>query len=128
MTLADHGAWLDAYGRAWEELDARAFASLFEEDALYWWGPFSQPLRGRTEIETRVRAALAAQTDVRFGYEQLALTDDGRGVSRWWVSYRVAEDAAIEENEGVFLVTLDPDGRCTEFREWWNSRKTLIGR
>ncbi|MBD0328541.1 MAG: hypothetical protein ICV64_00325 [Thermoleophilia bacterium] len=31
-------------------------------------------------------------------------------------------DGAAEINlEGIFLVTLD-DGRCGEFREWWNER------
>lgn len=25
-------------------------------------------------------------------------------------------------NEGIFLVTLDENGKRTDFREWWNSR------
>jgi hypothetical protein len=24
--------------------------------------------------------------------------------------------------EGIFVVTLDGDGKCTDFREWWNAR------
>jgi len=28
----------------------------------------------------------------------------------------------IEEDEGIFLITLNADGVCTEFWEWWNSR------
>ena len=28
--------------------------------------------------------------------------------------------------EGIFLVTLDAEGRCTEFRNWWNSRSRPI--
>jgi hypothetical protein len=35
---------------------------------------------------------------------------------------RAQTKRAISEQEGIFLVTLDADGRCTEFREWWNSR------
>jgi hypothetical protein len=31
--------------------------------------------------------------------------------------------AASEEDEGVFLVTFDAHGRCSEFREWWNARE-----
>lgn len=128
MTLAEHAGWLDAYGSAWEGLDATAFSALFADDAVYWWGPFSEPLRGRREIEARVAAALARQTDVRFGYELLALTDDGRAVSRWWVSHGVQGVDEIEENEGVFVVTLDGRGHCIEFHEWWNSRRVPTGR
>ena len=122
MSLARHSEWLDAYGSAWEARDERAFSALFAADAVYRWGPFSDPLRGRCAIEERVRAALAAQAGVRFGHEPLAITCDGRGLSRWWVSYHVPRTGEVEENEGVFLVTLDDSGRCTEFREWWNSR------
>jgi hypothetical protein len=41
---------------------------------------------------------------------------------RWWVSMDVPETGQVEEDEGIFLVTLGGDGLCTEFREWWNSR------
>lgn len=52
----------------------------------------------------------------------LAITPNGRGIARWWVSIEIPADGAVEKNEGIFLVTLDASGRCTEFREWWNSR------
>jgi hypothetical protein len=62
------------------------------------------------------------QEDISFGHEVLAITPDGRGIARWWVSLKVKGEDAIEENEGIFLVTLDQSGKCTDFREWWNSR------
>ena len=52
----------------------------------------------------------------------LAITPDARGIARWWVSLEVKSKDAIEENEGIFLVTLDENDKCTDFREWWNSR------
>ena len=67
-------------------------------------------------------AGTGRQQNVRFGHEPLAITPDGRGVARWWVSMDVPEDGVVEEDEGVFLVTLDGDGLCSEFREWWNGR------
>ena len=66
--------------------------------------------------------AIAEQENVEFGHEPLAIAPNGRGIARWWVSIKVKGEDAIEENEGVFLVTLDESGKCTEFREWWNSR------
>jgi hypothetical protein len=26
----------------------------------------------------------------------------------------------VMELDGIFLVKLDTDGKCTEFREWWH--------
>ncbi|MDQ3875515.1 MAG: nuclear transport factor 2 family protein [Actinomycetota bacterium] len=123
MTLAELDRWLSAYGAAWERRDADAFAALFSADAMYRWGPFAEPLHGRDEIRARVEQAVSVQADVRFGYEPLAVTTDGRGIAHWWVSYRVPTRSIAEENDGIFIVSLAEDGRCREFREWWNARE-----
>ena len=122
MTLAALDRWLDAYGRAWERRDLDAFVACFAEDAVYHRGPWSEPLRGHDEIRARTEQAVSRQDDVRFGHEPLAITPDGRGLARWWVSMQVPTDATVDEDEGIFLVTLDESGRCTDFREWWSSR------
>jgi hypothetical protein len=122
VTLDELERWLDHYGDAWGRRDVGAFLALFHQEASYHWGPFSEPLRGHAEIGRRLEQALSGQADVRFGHEPLAMTPDGRGICRWWVSFRVPADRVVEDNEGIFLVTLGPDGRCVEFREWWNQR------
>jgi hypothetical protein len=42
------------------------------------------------------------------------------------VSIKVAGEDTMEENEGISLSrstrTADENGKCTEFREWWNTR------
>ena len=35
---------------------------------------------------------------------------------------QIPSEGTIEEDEGVFLVMLNADGLCTDFRERWNSR------
>jgi uncharacterized protein (TIGR02246 family) len=122
VTLDELDRWLDAYGRAWERKDSAAFVGCFADDALYAWGPWTEPLRGRDEIAARFEQAVSRQHDVRFGHEPVAVTPDGRGIARWWVSMDVPGTGRVEEDEGIFLVTLRSDGLCTEFREWWNSR------
>jgi ketosteroid isomerase-like protein len=122
VTLDELDRWLDTYGRAWERKDIDGFVSCFTEDARYAWGPWDEPLAGHGEIRARTERAVATQQNIRFGHEPLATTPDGRGLARWWVSTEDPVTGAIEEDEGIFLVTLAADGRCTEFREWWNSR------
>jgi hypothetical protein len=122
MTLEELDRWLDAYGRAWERQDIDAFVACFADKAVYQWGPWSEPLRGHDEIRAATEQAVSRQEDVHFGHECLAITPDGRGIARWWVSMEVPAEGTIEEDEGIFLVTLGDDGRCTDFREWWNSR------
>jgi ketosteroid isomerase-like protein len=127
VTLEELDRWLDAYGRAWERQDTDAFVGFFTEDALYFWGPWDEPLRGHAEIRAKTDEKVGEQEDIQFGHELLAVTPDGRGIARWWVSLKVKGEDATEDNEGIFLVTLDSDGRCTDFREWWNSRMRPAG-
>ena len=120
--LEELDRWLDVYGRAWERQDVDAFVACYAEDAVYHWGPWGEPLRGHDEIRAATEQATAQQEDIQFGHELLAITPDGRGIARWWVSIKQKGEDTIEENEGIFLVTLGEDGRCTDFREWWNGR------
>ena len=121
MTLDELDRWLDEYGRAWERKDVDGFVGCFTPDATYYWGPWDEPLRGHDAIRGRTEEAIAGQEAVRFGHEPLAVTPDGRGLARWWVSLDIAGGTVVEL-EGIFLVTLGADGRCTDFREWWNER------
>jgi ketosteroid isomerase-like protein len=124
VSTAGHEAverWLTAYGEAWETRDPAAAAGLFTEDATYAWGPFEEPLRGSEAIRERWADVTSGQSDVAFGYEVLGVVGAG-GVARWWCSFVVGEIRV--ELEGIFLIVLAEDGRCREFREWWNERTT----
>jgi ketosteroid isomerase-like protein len=123
VTLDELDRWLDSYGRAWERKDVDAFVACFDPDASYHWGPFGEPLRGHDEIRTRTEHAVSQQAEVAFRHEPLAVSEDGRGIAWWGVTYLVPARASRFRNEGIFLVALGPDGRCTEFREWWNERE-----
>lgn len=127
MTLEELDHWLEAYGRAWETHDPDALVACFAEDAVYQWGPFGATVRGHAEIRARSERSRAEQGPVRFGHEPLAITLDGRGIARWWASVETADEATIEDLEGIFLVTFGPNGRCTDFREWWNTRMRPAG-
>ena len=50
MNLETLKSWLDAYGRAWENRDPEAAASLFTENATYHESPHDEPMRGRSKI------------------------------------------------------------------------------
>jgi hypothetical protein len=127
VTLEELDRWLDVYGRAWERKDVDAFVACFTPGAEYYWGPWDEPLRGHDEIRARTEQAVAQQENVRFGHEPLAVTPDGRGIARWWVSLDAPGEGTVYELEGIFLVTLDDQGLCTDFREWFNDRSRPVG-
>ena len=63
------GAWLDGYGRAWEQADPPAVLGLFTPDATYRAHPLGRAYTGHDAIADYWTRATAGQRDiqVRFG-------------------------------------------------------------
>ena len=112
-------SWLDAYKRAWETRDPEAAADIFTMDATYHETPFEEPVRGREGIRNYWSDATRYQEGIEFSYEILAITETS-GIAHWRSGFtRLTSNSAVEL-DGIFLVRLDADGKCTEFREWWH--------
>lgn len=112
--------WLDAYGRAWEAQNARAFADLFSEGALYYWTPFSEPKKGRAEIAEAFAEAVGRQRDIDFGARVLYVNDQ-LGAAHWSCAFTRTGTGRRVHIDGVLGAQFDPSGKCVSFREWWHS-------
>jgi uncharacterized protein (TIGR02246 family) len=115
-------SWLGAYKRAWEDRDPEAAADLFTADAAYHETPFDEPLRGREGILDYWSAVPRTQEGIEFSYEVLATTEAG-GVAHWRAEFTSLPSRSAVDLDGILLVKLDADGKCTEFREWWHKRE-----
>ena len=115
-------AWLGAYGRAWEEQDADGAAA----DATYHEVPFDEPMPGREAIHRYWSEGAAAQEGVKFGAEVIAVSGD-IGVARWRASFVRSASGARVKLDGIFVVRMGSDGRCTEFQEWWHREEKPPG-
>lgn len=115
-------SWLEAYGRAWMGRDAQAAADLFAQDGTYQVTPFVEPMRGRSAIFDYWVHITETEQDVQFGHEILAVTP-GVGIARWWASFLIVPEALHTKLDGIFLITLDRNGRCTALREWWHKQQ-----
>lgn len=122
MTPDSFASWLEAYSRAWESRDAQAAAELFAEDATYQVTPFVQPMRGRPEILEYWTQVARTEEHIRFGYEVLAVTSE-KGIARWWASFVRVPPGAKTKLDGIFLISLDGNGRCQSLREWWHKQQ-----
>ena len=111
--------WLDAYKHAWEDRDPDAAADLFTVDANYHETPFEAPARGREGIRDYWSDATRYQEGIEFSYEVLATTEN-MGIAHWHTEFTRLTSNSTVELDGIFLVELDANGKCTEFREWWH--------
>ena len=96
-------AWLDRYGRAWEERDADAAAALFTADAVYREQPYDEPYRGREGVHAYWSRVTATQSDIRFRAGR-AVGSGAHAAAEWWVTLR-NEGADVTLAGEFFLVS-----------------------
>jgi len=119
--------WLDAYGRAWEQGDAKAVMTLFAPGAQYYETPFSEPLVGLDAVHDYWKAGAGqSQRDVTFHFTVLSAAPDA-GIARWTAAFTRVPSGVAVRLDGVLLARFDGDGRCAEFREWWHREETPPG-
>ncbi len=121
MTHEDFNSWLEAYGHAWETLNAEAAANLFRNDAEYFEMPFVEPLRGREEIFRYWTHVSRSQKKVRFNFKILSCTGDF-GIAHWQATFTRFPAKTQVKLDGIFVIRLDAEGRCTSLREWWHRK------
>jgi uncharacterized protein (TIGR02246 family) len=126
MTREAFAAWLQKYGRAWEARDAKAAAELYAEDGTYQITPFVEPMRGRAAILEYWTNVAQTEEDTRFEYEILAVTPE-QGIARWRASFVIVPQRRQTKLDGIFVIALDGQGKCTQLREWWHKHQTERG-
>jgi len=115
-------SWLDAYGQAWENRDPEAATALFTEDGTYQVTPFLEPMRGRKAIFEYWSEVARTEENIRFGYEILGV-DPKRSIARWSASFVRVPPGLQTKLDGIFLISLDEEGRCKSLKEWWHKQQ-----
>ena len=113
----DVESWIESYARAWETANEDLAASLFTEDASYLSSPFREPFRGHDEIRRYWRRGAGSQHETRVLMGRPVV--DGRRVAvEWWTT--MIEAGGEVTLPGCLLLHLEPDGRCSDLREYWH--------
>ena len=121
LTTAALEKWLAGYERAWESRDAARAAELFTPNASYHEMPFEAPKAGQAGIREYWSSVTADQRDIDFKSQVIGVNGQ-TGVAHWSATFTAASTGARVELDGVFVLTFDENGRCSELREWWHLR------
>jgi hypothetical protein len=123
MTLEQLRAWLERYFKAWISNDPDEVSALFSDGAIYYYGPFKEPARGRKSIVENWVSNPEGQQDVNASFEALAVNGD-QGIAHWNVRSRIhSSENKKSEMDGILLLRFNPRMECTEHREWYTCRE-----
>ena len=109
--VAAFSRWLAAFGDAWEAGDADGLTALFTVGATFAPDPFAAVLRGRRAVVAWFAAQFAEWPRATFTAQVLG-AGDTYGVAH--VRVATGERAL----DGVWVVALEPRGRCESLRQW----------
>jgi hypothetical protein len=118
-SLAQLTEWLDAYVRAWNTNDPADIAGLFTADAVYRVAPFAPGLQGVDAIVADWLARQDQPGETTFTWRPVALADQVSVIEG-----TTAYPSRIFRN--LWVIRLDPDGRCREFTEWWMQEPSTV--
>jgi hypothetical protein len=121
MTRTDVQAWLDRYIEAWRGNRADLIEPLFTEDAVYRYRPYGGDERASIGRDAIVAAWLDEPDEPDSWEAQYATyaVDEDRAVATGISRYLATDQNPERVFYNVFLLRFDPDGRCTDFTEYW---------
>lgn len=121
MNRTDVQTWLDRYVEAWRSNRAELIEPLFTEDAVYRYRPYGGDERASIGRDAIVAAWLEEPDEPDSWEAQYAAyaVDDDRAVATGISRYLADDEEQEKVYYNVFLLRFDPDGRCTDFTEYW---------
>ena len=119
MTAAVFADWLERYVACQERGRPGTIRDLWAEDGVYWWGPFNEPRRGVEAVCEHHRNALSHQSNWRCRTTILAVTET-YGIARFRLTLNDRLPGEPNRYDGIFLVHLNREGKCTLFEEWYH--------
>lgn len=119
MDRRDVESWITGYVRAWNTNDPADIARLFTVDAAYYTAPYRTPWSGRDAIIAGWLDRKDEPGTFEFRFEVLAVAHDV-GFVRGWTAYHHPP----KRYSNLWVIRFAPDGRATEFTEWWMEEGT----
>ena len=114
MAEATIETWVKGYIKAWASNAPEEIGGLFTEEAEYFTAPYRKPWKGRAAIVQEWIDRRDTPNTYEFRYEVLV---EARSpvIVRGWTRYHNPE----RNYSNLWVIRLDPSGKCKEFVEWW---------
>ncbi|MBI5621036.1 nuclear transport factor 2 family protein [Candidatus Gottesmanbacteria bacterium] len=121
MNRSQFSLWVKRLEEAWVKRDPDMAAGLCALNVKYYEDPFQAPFIGRIAVKKIWEEVPKTQRDIHFSHDVIAIVSQ-TGTAHWIASYTTISNGLRVELDGIFIVTLDKDGLCTEFHMWWNKK------
>jgi hypothetical protein len=120
MTEEQFKYWYDQLKYIWESRKPEEIVEIVADEFAYYESPFEKPYTTKEDLVNDWRGILN-QENIKVDYQILAIQNN-LGIAAWQASYEKVESKEKVELSGIFAVKLSSEGKCTEFRMWYNTK------
>jgi len=119
MTELQFKNWLGKLMDIWTTKNPSGVLGLVAEKFIWYETPFDQLITTKELVQEW--QTVLNQDEINVTYEILII-ENNIGLAHWHATFTRLPSKAKAELDGIYKVTLDDNGKCTEFHQWYNSR------
>lgn len=109
--------WVNKLGQGWVEKNPKKVIELLADDVRYYENVLDKPHIGKDKVYELWKGVPDAQEDISFKGEVL-MAEGSKAVINWRAEFtKVATGERFIDN-GIFLIELNKEGKCTLFKQW----------
>lgn len=108
--------WLDNLIDIWQNKQPVRILDICADKFLWYETPFEDPISTKQDL-VKEWGSVFAQKDINVTYEIVSVKDN-IGMAHWNASFTRDTDEKVEM-DGIFKIVLNSEGKCTEFRQWY---------
>ncbi|MEX2008391.1 MAG: nuclear transport factor 2 family protein [Candidatus Spechtbacterales bacterium] len=119
MTKEHYKEWLERLVHIWETKNPNAVLDLVAEKFIWHEAPFEKPITTKEDLLQEWQTILNHE-EINVTYE-IYTVEDNVGIAHWRATFTRVPSKEKARLDGIYKVTLDEEGKCTEFHQWYNS-------
>lgn len=119
MTEIQYKKQFDELKEIWESRNPQKVTGLVADKFYRFETPFDEPYTTKEELVKEWQGILE-QKDISVSYRILS-NNKNVCIAQWHALFLRLPAQEKVELDGIFQVTLNSQGKCTEFRQWYNA-------
>lgn len=123
MLKEKYEKWTKEFMESWKELDWKRTLETLDKNVEYYENPIDKPCQNFEEVTNLWNVVEENQKDISYEFEIISY-DENTCIINWQMTRTMTKTGAKQKIDGIFLVSINDEGKCTFFKQWRFTRES----
>ena len=123
MLKEKYEKWTKEFMESWKELDWKRTLETLDKNVEYYENPIDKPCQNFEEVTNLWNVVEENQKDISYEFEIISY-DENTCIINWQMNRTMTKTGAKQKIDGIFLVSINDEGKCTYFKQWRFTRES----